>query len=142
MGFANLIVSSRSYLDRFNYDEYPVCFAEFAAMAEPLFAALSESDPEHSADILIRELERRCCSLPKREKKKAAEQDKQVLALFLTPAAIRSGNTAAAFAQLLCDKWNGAYPRNRYYPGDYDTIMKGFDANLLGLPLRKSRTPS
>lgn len=69
MDFANLIVSSRSYLDRFHYDEYPVCFAEFAAMAEPLFAALSESDPEHSADILIRELERRCCSLPKREKK-------------------------------------------------------------------------
>ena len=139
MDFADLIVSSRSYLDRFNYDEYPICFAEFSAAADPLFEALSEADINSGADRLIDELDRRHNALPARRKKAAADQDKQVLALFLTPAAIRRGNNAAEYARVLCERWNLRHPQNRYYLGDYETILKGFDANLLGLPLRKSR---
>jgi hypothetical protein len=35
--------------------------------------------------------------------------------------------------------WCSEYPRNVYLAGTYEQIMKGFDANLLGLPLRKSK---
>ena len=139
MDFADLIVASRAYLDRFNYDEYPVCFAEFSAAAEPLFGALSALESARSADRLLDKLDRLHDALPARERKKAANQDKQVLALFLSPAAIRKGGEAAEFAQLLCERWNTRHPHDRYYLGEYETILKGFDANLLGLPLRKSK---
>ena len=139
MELADLIISSRAYLTRFDYDDYPPCFAEFEASAAPLFDALEGADPKQRAGVLLDALERRRSELSRREQKAALEQDKQVLALFLTPAANRRGSAAADFAAALCDAWCVRYPRSRYYPGDFEAIMKGFDANLLGLPLRKSR---
>ncbi len=133
MELTRLIVSSRAYLNCFDYDHYPDCLETFEKAAAPLLS-VSVSDPE----LLIDELERIYADLPRRERKEAAIKDKQVLALYLSPAALRIGNGAEAYARLLCEKWNQHYPRNRYIVGDYDTIMKGFDANLLGLPLRKS----
>ena len=96
------------------------------------------SDPEAAAAQLIDTLERRRAELSRRAQKTAAEEEKRVLALFLAPAAERMGSVAADFVQVLCRQWNTRYPRNTFLAGNYETIMKGFDANLLGLPLRKS----
>ncbi|MBR1456668.1 MAG: hypothetical protein IJ594_05865 [Oscillospiraceae bacterium] len=139
MSFADLIASSRGYLSRFDYDNYPPCFSAFEADGASLFAALEGADPEQAAAVLIDELERRRGELPRRAQKQQAEEEKRVLALFLSPAALRYGGAAADFAGALSRQWNARYPRNTFLPGDYDVIMKGFDSNLLGLPLRKSK---
>ena len=44
---------------------------------------------------------------------------------------IPNGSTVAEEAKFTKDG-------NVYYLTDFDSILKGFDANLLGLPLRKS----
>lgn len=138
MDLAELISASRSYLACFDYDHYPACFQSFEADCAPLLAALEGSDPEAVAAQLIDTLERRRAELPHRAQKTAAEEEKRVLALFLAPTAERLGGGAADFVQVLCRQWNARYPRNTFLAGNYETIMKGFDANLLGLPLRKS----
>lgn len=63
---------------------------------------------------------------------------KQVLALFLSPFCLKKGGEFEFFARELNKVWNKKYPKNVYYLTDFDSILKGFDANLLGLPLRKS----
>lgn len=138
MTFAELIADSRSDLEIFNYDDYPVCFAAFSQRAQPLFDALGP-DPSRAAETLTDTLSEVWAALPRRERRETAQQDKQVVALFLYPAAIRHSETAAAFARALQTIWNRRFPRNKFLPGEFDAIMKGFDANLLGLPLRKSR---
>lgn len=139
MTFAQQISAAREYLSRFDYDNYPLCFQTFEADCAPLFDALADADPEQAAQALLRDLEERRAALPRREQKSAAEEEKRVLALFLSPAALRHGEAASAFAEALCRLWNARYPRNTFLTGSYETLMKGFDSNLLGLPLRKSR---
>lgn len=138
MDLAELISTSRSYLSCFDYDHYPACFQTFEQDCSPILAALEGADLESAATQLIDTLERRRAELPRRAQKTAAEEEKRVLALFLSPAAERLGGAAADFVQILCRQWNKRYPRNIFLAGNYETIMKGFDANLLGLPLRKS----
>lgn len=139
MDLAELISTSRSYLACFDYDHYPACFQAFEEDCAPLLDALEGTDPGSAAAQLIDTLERRRAALPRRVQKTAAEEEKRVLALFLAPAAERLGEAAADFVQVLCRQWNVRYPRNTFMAGNYETIMKGFDANLLGLPLRKSK---
>ena len=138
MDLAELISASRSYLACFDYDHYPACFQAFGQDCSPILAALEGSALESAAAQLIDTLERRRAELPRRVQKAAAKEEKQVLALFLAPTAERLGGTSADFVQILCRQWNARYPRNTFLAGNYETIMKGFDANLLGLPLRKS----
>lgn len=137
MELAELIVIGRDGLSRFNYDDYPLCFAEF----ERKLLLLPEliGDEAAAADALMDELERRREGLSRQQRREAEQQDKQVLALFFTPAALRQDERIKSFALTLCDRWNRRYPRNKYLAGEYEAIMKGFDANLLGLPLRKSK---
>ena len=139
MNFAELITAARSFLPNFDYDRYPACFRQFEADAAPLFDALRGAEPEQTAASLIETLEKNRAAMRPRERKNAAEEEKRVLALFLAPAALRRGGDAAAFAEALMHSWNARYPRNTFLISGYDAIMKGFDANLLGLPLRKSR---
>lgn len=139
MHFTALIRSSREYLSCFDYDHYPECFQRFEDACAPLFAQLSESMLSDEAAAVIDALEADRAALSRRQQKDAAFLDKQVLALFLSPAAARFGGEAEAFARELCRQWNDRYPRNTYLPGYYDDIMKGFDATLLGIPLRKSK---
>ena len=167
MRLSELVLSSRYMLERFSYDDYPGCFGEFCAAAEGFFASLGESMPEGgapaeaseaacaeaadmqpgsgaagleaAADALMDELEEALAALPKREHRDAAFECKQILALFLTPAAPRFGEEAEAFAKILNDRWNARYPGNRYLPGSYESIMKGFDSDTLGITLRKSK---
>ncbi len=140
MDLAERIVLSREYLSCFDYDHYPSCFQTFEAECAPFFEVLDTAGLEQAAAILIETLERRRAALPHREQKLAAAEEKRVLALFLSPAAVRWGGLAASFAEELNRKWTARYPRNTYLVGTYEAIMKGFDSNLLGLPLRKSKS--
>ena len=79
-----------------------------------------------------------CSSLSKKEIKDMSFKFKQVLALFLSPFCLKKGGEFEFFARELNEVWNKTYPKNVYYLTDFDSILKGFDANLLGLPLRKS----
>lgn len=139
--FKELIRSAHPYLDSFDYDHYPANFAQFEAAAEPLFQKLPEPPAEIAAQAasFVKRFAEDYAALPRREQKEISFRDKQVLALFLAPAALRAGEEAAAFARELCANWKVQFPRNPFLVGEYETIMKGFDANLLGLPLRKSK---
>ena len=139
MSFAELIQTSREYLSRFDYDDYPLCFQEFEQKADPLFSDLEENQLPETAETLIRELEAGWASLRRGAAKAAKQQDRQILALFLSPAAQRHSPKAEQFAGILQQQWCTAFPRYRYYAGNFEAIMKGFDNNIMGLTLRKSK---
>ena len=139
MDLAELIIFSKNYLSCFDYDHYPACFQAFEADSKAFFEMLKDPETKHAATALIHELERRRAALPRREQRRGEEEEKQVLALFLAPAAARHSEPARSFAEALMREWNARYPRNTFRLGNYETILKGFDANLLGLPLRKSK---
>ncbi len=139
INLSDLVIASREYLSSFDYDHYPENFRHFEAAAAPLYATLSGTDHDAEAARFMEELEQQRESLPRSVRKETADMDKRVIALFLAPAARRYGGAADAFVQVLQQKWNARYPRNTFLAGDYEVIMKGFDSNLLGLPLRKSK---
>lgn len=139
MELCDLILETLPALASFSYSGYPPTFAAFEREVTPFFDSLREHEAESRAAALITELEKTRSSLGRREAKERAGKEKQVLALFLAPAAQRYGEAAQSFAEALSRLWNARYPRNRFYPGSFETILKGFDANLLGLPLRKSK---
>ena len=138
MDLSEQITAAHAYLEQFDYDHYPDCFAAFETQCAPFFALLEGREPHEAAAELIGKLEKKYEALPRRDRKEALYQDRQVLALFLSPAAARSTERAAAFADALREQWNRKYPRTQYLGGSFEQILKGFDANLLGLPLRKS----
>ena len=139
MTFSELVSSARAYLNEFDYDRYPENFRRFEADAKPLFDALTTEKSAALAAATVADLAACLASLPWRARRNAAFEDKQILGLFLSPAAQRHSKTAAAFSEQLRVLWCGQYPRNIYLASTYEQIMKGFDANLLGLPLRKSK---
>ena len=139
MDFVELISSAQAYLDRFDYDHYPDCFAAFEENLDQWFAEHEAFVAEKEAERILEQFEARWAELPRRERQKAAYRDKQVLALFFSPAAARLSEETGAFAEVLREKWNIRFPRNTFLPGRFEEILKGFDANLLGLPLRKSK---
>ena len=135
MIFADLIASSHSYLSEFDRDRYPVCFLEFQNRAEPFFDTLDELAPEDAVPTLILDLENSRKQLSGRAARNAAFLDKQVLALFFSPAAEKHSVKALRFAEELQTQWNRKYPRNTYSSGSYDSIIRGFRATFLGFPL-------
>ena len=139
MEICDLILSFLPRTGEFSYSAYPPAFAALAEAAAPFFASLTGENAAAEAEALIGKLEDRRSSLGRREAKQRAENEKQVLALFLGPAALAAGGGAEVFIGELSRLWNERYPRNRFFPGTFEKLMKGFDANLLGLPLRKSK---
>ena len=139
MDFVELISSAQAYLDRFDYDHYPDCFAAFEETCAKWFTEHETLDAENETERVLKQFEARWAELPRRERREAAYRDKQVLALFFSPAAARLSEETGAFAEVLREKWNIRFPRNTFLPGRFEEILKGFDANLLGLPLRKSK---
>lgn len=137
MNFVELITSSRGLLDRFSFDLYPDSLSEFTVKAAPLFSSIE--DPEAAAAECLAKMQEYYGTLTRKELKELPFLDKQVMALFLGPAAKKQGETTQRFIEKLSAIWNETYPKNRFFPGDFDEIMKGFDANLLGIPMRKSR---
>lgn len=139
MTFAELISSARPYLETFDYDHYPDCFQRFEADIKPLFDALTEENGQALAAAVVADLAALRAPLPRRAQRNALFEQKQVLCLFLSPAAQRHSEQAKAFADQLRALWCQQYPRYTYLIGTYEQLMKGFDANLLGLPLRKTK---
>ena len=139
MDFIDLIASAHPYLDLFDYDHYPDCFAEFEKNLTEWFDRREGAAEECTAENILDRFEQRWAQLPRRARKEAAFRDKQVLALFFSPAAERLSDDRKAFAADFREQWNARFPNNTLLSGRFEEILKGFDANLLGLPLRKSK---
>ncbi len=139
MRFSDLLENAHPFVDCFDYDHYPDCFQYFKRLVTPFFDEMEEHRIDETAAGVFGEIQERWQTLPRKEQKKTMFKDKQVLVLFFSPAARQHSERALRFAEQLCDIWNTRFPRDIYHVGDYDVIMKGFDSNLLGLPLRKSR---
>ena len=92
----------------FDHDHYPDCFRRFEADAKPLFDALTEENSRELAAALVAELARRRAALPRCGQKEAAFQQKQVLGLFLSPAAQRHSDVAQSFDEQLRTLWSEA----------------------------------
>jgi len=135
MDLAELIVSSRPYLARFDRGSYPLCFQKFEAACAPIFDALTDTEPEQAAYALVDALAQRRAALSRRDRRRALDEDRRMLALFLSPAAARRPD-AAAFAAALNRVWNARYPRTPFLTGSYEDIMRGFEPRIMGIPLR------
>ena len=138
MNFLAILDSAHPYLDCFDYDHYPRCFAEFEKNADGFFRSLDANAFDETAEGLLDQVTQRWGSLPFRLRRSVPKKDKTVLALFFTPAAMRHSEAAGAFAAVFRESWNRRFPKYRYLLGDYDAIMKGFDTEFLGIKLRKS----
>ena len=134
MDLIELIDRAQEALAQFNAAEYADAFIRFEQDSAPLFDALA--DPASEAQALLDRLEIRGQALEKREQKKALDREKRALALYLSPAAERRGGGAVLFSEHLNRLWNERYPKSSYKPGNFDTIMSGFDASFLGIPLK------
>ncbi len=139
MELLEIIIASHPYLSRFSYDEYPDCLLEFEQKTADFFQSVTENNVDEKIRNIISSFASRYDELPKRERKKAINDDRQILALFLTPGILRRNPPLTEFAEKLCAEWNSRFPKEKYLVGSFETIMKGFDSNMLGLPLRKSK---
>lgn len=135
MEILQLLIDTRASLTPFDYDHYPDAFEAFRSR----LSAVKELQEERlTAEEIPKRFAAYYATHPPRQQKKEIDADRQVLALFFTPAAGMNGGYAAALAEEFCELWARQYPKYRYYSSTYEKIMAGFDANLLGLPLRKS----
>ncbi|MBO4242861.1 MAG: hypothetical protein J5883_06245 [Clostridiales bacterium] len=121
MDLTTLLKDSFIYLSRFDYDHYPEDFESFLSNLKEL----EEIDPS----LIFQERK----SLPKT----AVDDYKKVIALYLCPALKKLDK--AGTAEEINRQWNETFPKDKFYISDFESILKGFDANLLGLPLRKSK---
>ena len=133
MDLIELVDLAQEALGQFNALEYADAFSRFEMAGAPLFDALA--DPAAEAQGLLEKLDARRLVLKRREQKRALDLEKRALALYLSPAAERRGGNAALFSEQLNRLWNERYPKNSYKPGSFDTIMSGFAASFLGIPL-------
>lgn len=134
----DIILNSKPYLLYFNYDYYPEYFEKFGNEFIPLIKDINPDEYTEHIHRLIDEINNYLLSLSRREQKKEVDEIKQVLALFAVPALLKADDNFCKYANELNSTWNSKFPKNHFIVGTYDAIMKGFDANLLGLPLRKS----
>jgi len=139
MDFFELLDSAQPYLLCFDYDHYPGCFAQFQAGADGFFASLDPGRLDAAAEEILRRAEERWRAAGFWHRSELMRKDRTVLALFLSPAAARHSDTARAFADVLEERWNARFPKNRFHAGDYDKIMLGFDKDFMGIKLRKSK---
>ena len=138
MKLTDIIINAMPYLSEFNYDCYTNNYKKFSEDLVPVLSTALLSEVHTAVQDLIDGFDLYCSSLSKKEIKDMSFKFKQVLALFLSPFCLKKGGEFEFFARELNKVWNKKYPKNVYYLTDFDSILKGFDANLLGLPLRKS----
>ena len=139
MSFIELISSAHPYLDVFDYNHYPSNFAEFEDRCAEWFEQYRTLNEKDTVECILEQFEQRWKQIPRRDRKETAFRDKQILALFFSPAAEHASGIEKEFAEALRSQWNARFPKNSFLPGHFEDILKGFDANLLGLPLRKSK---
>ena len=134
MELAALIDESRALLDRFDAEHYPASFARFQEQAAPLLAALTAEDPGSCAEALLDALEQRRAAGPRLLRGRRLFAQRQVLALYFTPAALAAG--AGALSQQVCERWNARYPRDAYAEAGFEQLCAGFaPTSSLGIPL-------
>lgn len=133
MDLIELVDRAQEALARFNAMEYADAFARFEKDCAPVFYDLA--DPGAEAQALLDRLDARRQARQRREQKKILDKEKLALALYLSPAAERRGGDAVLFSEHLNRLWNERYPKSSYKPGNFDTIMSGFGASFLGIPL-------
>ena len=138
MKLTDLVIAAIPYLSEFNYDCYPDNYRKYSEEIVPVLSNALLPGVNTAVQDLIDGFDLYCSSLSKKEIKDISFKFKQVLALFLSPFCLKRGGEFEFFARELNKVWNKKYPKNVYYLTDFDSILKGFDANLLGLPLRKS----
>ena len=138
MKLTDIIINALPYLSEFNYDCYTNNYKKFSEDLVPVLSTALLSEVHTAVQDLTDGFDIYYSSLSKKEKKDKPFKFKQVLALFLSPFCLKKGGEFEFFARELNEVWNKTYPKNVYYLTDFDSILKGFDANLLGLPLRKS----
>ena len=138
MKLTDIIINAMPYLSEFNYDCYTNNYKKFSEDLVPVLSTALLSEVHTAVQDLIDGFDLYCSSLSKKEIKDMSFKFKQVLDLFLSPFCLKKGGEFEFFARELNKVWNKKYPKNVYYLTDFDSILKGFDANLLGLPLRKS----
>ena len=124
MDFVELTASAYPYLDVFDYDHYSADFTEFERRCADWFAEYSASEERDTVESILEKFERRWEELPRRERKEAQLRDKQVLALFFSPAAERASDTEKAFSDALREQWNTRFPKNTYLPGHFEAIRR------------------
>ena len=138
MKLTDLVISAIPYLSEFNYDRYPENYKVFSEILFPVLSAALIPGVHAAVRDFMDSFEICFSSLSKKERRDMPFKFKQVLALFLSPFCLKKGGEFEFFARELNEVWNKTYPKNVYYLTDFDSILKGFDANLLGLALRKS----
>lgn len=57
MDFVEMIVSAHPYLDRFDYDHYPDCFAAFEENLDQWFAEHGDLDAESETEQILEQFE-------------------------------------------------------------------------------------
>lgn len=134
MDIFDLIEAFREELSRFNAQDYPLSFQRFEESAVSFFDALKE--PEREAGELVEGLVQRCAALSRRDQKETLRQDKMLLSLYLAPTAERRGEIASDYVRQVNRIWNARFPRNTFRISSYDAIMQGFEASILGIPLK------
>ncbi len=138
MKLTDLVIMAIPYLSEFNYDCYPDNYRTFSEGIVPVLSKALLPGVSTAVQDLIDGFDFYYSSLIKKERRDMPFKFKQVLALFLSPFCLKKGGEFEFFARELNEVWNKKFPKNVYYLTDFDSILKGFDANLLGLPLRKS----
>ena len=133
MDWITFVERAQEALEQFNAAEYAAAFQRLEEESAALFDALQA--PGAEAQTLLDALEARRQTLGRREQKKALDREKLALALYLSPAAERKGGNAALFSAQLNRLWNERHPKSSYALGNFETIMSGFQASFLGIPL-------
>lgn len=128
MHATDLVGEYRPYLDHFNRREYPVFFERYQTAARPFFDALSPEDVEAEADALLDRLaEGWSAKRRPLQRELAKTDDKQLLTLFLLPAALAHGSEgASAFAEALTRRWKERWPKSVLLAGTFEEIQEGF----------------
>lgn len=141
-----LIEAYRPYLRHFNRKEYPDYFARYRSAAEPFFDALEPEAAEMAASALLDKLEGDWAARRWGTREMAREDDKQLVALFLLPAALAHGSQAAAvFAEALVRQWNERWPKSGLLAGSFEEIQAGFPRGFhiggitFSLPTRREK---
>ena len=131
---AKLAENRGYYLERFTRFEYAGAFEKYLEECMPLFAGFEDGSADAAA--AVDELMAYAAEQSKRLLRRSIELDglRRLFALYLVPAATESGlASAGAFAQLLCDAWNAAYPKLPFTMGKYKDIAGGFRTKPFGM---------
>ena len=128
MHATDLIADYRLYTRHFNRTEYPAFFRRYQEAASPFFESLQLLDIPAEVTALLDELETAWASHRwKFLRETAREEDKQLLLLYLAPAAMeQETETAAAFAGELARQWNERFPESLFRVGRFAELQAGF----------------